>query len=143
MNIITIELPPLREREGDIPLLIQNFSQKFSKELSRKTPQFTDKALECFSKYSWPGNVRELENTIQRLIVMNEGKTIDIPDLPNIMRFSVSRENMTNRTLEEVEIEHIKYVLDSVNGNKTKASKILGIDRKTLREKIKKVDGRE
>jgi len=88
-------------------------------------------------KYSWPGNVRELENLVQRLVVMTEGDVIDVPDLPSAMRFSLAPEMGLNRTLAEVEAEHIRNVLDSVGGNKTRAAQILGIDRKTLRERLK------
>jgi DNA-binding NtrC family response regulator len=81
--------------------------------------------------------VRELENVIQRLIVMTDGDFIEVPDLPSLMRFSALRETGFGRTLAEVEGEYIQNVLASVDGNKTKAAKILGIDRKTLREKLK------
>jgi two-component system response regulator HydG len=86
--------------------------------------------------YDWPGNVRELENIIQRLVIMTDGDTIGVPDLPSLMRFSALRGVSPNRTLAEVEAEHIRIVLASVDGNKTQAAKILGITRKTLREKL-------
>ncbi|GAB4302229.1 MAG: sigma-54 dependent transcriptional regulator [Myxococcota bacterium] len=138
LNVIGIIVPPLREREEDIFLLINYFSHKFSKEQGVKPPNFTESALATLRAYSWPGNVRELENTIQRLIVMNDSGAIDAPDLPAYMRFSINRSLQSHYTLEQVEAEYIKNVLESVKGNKTKAAKILGIDRKTLREKIKK-----
>jgi len=84
--------------------------------------------------------VRELENVIQRLLVMTDGDIIDVPDLPSLMRFSAQRDVGLNRTLAEVEVEYIRNVLASVNGNKTKAAQILGIDRKTLREKLQKLN---
>jgi len=80
--------------------------------------------------------VRELENVVQRLIVMNEDDIIDVADLPSLMRFSALREAGVDRTLAEVEAEYIRNVLASVNGNKSKAARVLGIDRKTLREKL-------
>ena len=104
---------------------------------SRPVPRFSDKALEIVKDYSWPGNVRELENLVQRLLVMTEGDFIDVPDLPSAMRFSLAPEMGLNRTLAEVEAEHIRNVLGSVGGNKTRAAETLGIDRKTLREKLK------
>ncbi|MCK5032538.1 MAG: sigma-54-dependent Fis family transcriptional regulator, partial [Calditrichia bacterium] len=85
----------------------------------------------------WPGNVRELENVIQRIVVMTDGDLIEVPDLPSLMRFSALQSTGFNRTLTAVEIEYIENVLTSVKGNKTKAAEILGIDRKTLREKLK------
>lgn len=137
LNVIAISIPPLRERGDDILLLVNNFAERFALEMPRKTPVFSDRALEIFRNYYWPGNVRELENVIQRLVVMTDGDVIDAPDLPSLMRFSPLRESGFNRSLAEVETEHIKNVLASVGGNKTKAAEILGIDRKTLREKLK------
>ena len=139
LNVVAIEIPPLREREGDILLLIQNFAVKFAKELGKSKPNFSENALQALRSYYWPGNVRELENIIQRLILMSESEVIDAPDLPALMRYSALRGVMPHRTLAEVEAEHILSVLASVNSNKTKAAEILGIDRKTLREKIKKI----
>jgi len=138
LNIITIDVPPLRDRVGDILLLVQNFSVKFAKELGKPVPSLSENAIQVLKGYDWPGNVRELENIIQRLVVMIEGDVIDVPDLPSLMRFSVLRGVSPNRTLAEAEAEHILCVLSSVDGNKTKAAKILGITRKTLREKLKK-----
>lgn len=139
LNVIAIDIPPLREREGDILLLIQNFAGKFAKEFGKSVPQFSENALQALRSYYWPGNVRELENIIQRLVIMSEGDTIDAPDLPSLMRYSALKGVGPHRTLAEIEVEHIRSVLASVNNNKTKAAEILGIDRKTLREKIKKI----
>lgn len=137
LNVIPIHLPPLREREQDILLLTRYFAEKFAMELNKAAPEFSDKALEVLRHYHWPGNVRELENVVQRLVVMTEETVIDVPDLPSLMRFSALRERGFQRTLAEVESEHIRNVLASVHGNRTRAAKILGIDRKTLREKLK------
>jgi len=138
LNVININLPPLRERDDDIILLVYHFAAKFSYEVSKPKPYFTDEALKVLKDYHWPGNVRELQNVIQSLIIMSKAEIIDVPDLPTIMRFSALREKVVTRTLEEVEYEYIQNVLASVNGNKTQAADILGIDRKTLREKLKK-----
>lgn len=137
LNVITIDIPPLRERGDDIILLINNLARKYSKEYGIQMPRFTDKALDLMRRYHWHGNVRELENIIQRVVLMAENETIDAPDLPDIMKFPSIKEVGFNRTLEEVELEYIKNVLKSVDGNRTLAAKILGIDRKTLREKLK------
>jgi DNA-binding NtrC family response regulator len=137
LNVIAISLPPLRERDDDVLQLTSYFISKFAEELGHPVPRFSDKALEVVKKYSWPGNVRELENLVQRLVVMTEGDVIDVPDLPSAMRFSLAPEMGLNRTLAEVEAEHIRNVLGSVGGNKTRAAETLGIDRKTLREKLK------
>jgi DNA-binding NtrC family response regulator len=90
------------------------------------------------TNYAWPGNVRELENLIQKLIVIAERNTVDVADLPASMRFHINPEKGLNRSLAQVEIEHINRVLESVGGNKRKAAHILKINRKTLREKLKK-----
>ncbi len=140
LNVIEISIPPLRRRGDDILLLANHFANKFSDELDRTPPQFSQKALEVIRNHSWPGNVRELENVIQRLVVMTDGDFIDVPDLPSLMRFSCLRELGLDRSLAEVETEYIRNVLASVGGNKTRASEILGIGRKTLREKLKKTD---
>jgi len=136
LNIITIEIPPLRDRGDDTVLLINYFLNKFSKELDQPQPEFSDEALRVLKTYSWPGNVRELENLIQRLVVMNDGNEITVPDLPPQMRFSSQRDYGLNRTLAEFEKDYIKNVLARVGGNKTRAADILGIDRKTLRNKL-------
>jgi DNA-binding NtrC family response regulator len=139
LNVINIEMPPLRLRQADILLLVRFFSAKYAAEMGRPAPQYSDRALEILSGYSWPGNVRELENLVQRLMAMVDGDLIDPPDLPANMRSDcINTEAGLNRTLEQVEAEYIRNVLDSVSGNKTKAAKILNIDRKTLREKLKR-----
>jgi DNA-binding NtrC family response regulator len=137
LNVITIGIPPLRQRGNDILLLTRHIATKFAEELGKPTPRFSDNALQVLRNYYWPGNVRELENVIQRLVVMTDGEFVEIPDLPSLMRFSALRETGLNRTLAEVEAEYIRNVLASMDGNKTQAAKILGIDRKTLREKLK------
>ncbi len=139
INVITIDIPPLRQRGDDIFLLAKHFAEKFAAELGRPVPAFSDKAMTALKRYSWPGNVRELENTIQRSIVMNDDETIDVPHLPALARYSAKRTAGMNRTLAEVEAGHISNVLAHVNGNITRASRILDIDRKTLREKMKRL----
>ncbi|HWR37486.1 MAG TPA: sigma-54 dependent transcriptional regulator [Clostridia bacterium] len=137
LNVITIPLPPLRERDDDVLLLIEHFSRQFADEMGKPVPRFSDSALDVLRKYHWPGNVRELENLIQRLVVMAESDLIDVADLPALMRSSTVRSAGFDRTLAEIETEYIHNVLASVDGNRTRAAHILGIDRKTLREKIK------
>ncbi|MBM2814992.1 MAG: two component, sigma54 specific, transcriptional regulator, Fis family [Ignavibacteria bacterium] len=136
LNVININLPPLREREGDILILANHFAQKYAKECGRVTPHFSEKAMDTLLNYSWPGNVRELQNVIQRLVLLSEGDIIDVPDFPSLMRYSIKKELGINKTLKQVETEYIRTVLESVNGNKSAAAKILGIDRKTLRDNL-------
>jgi two-component system response regulator HydG len=137
LNVITIDIPPLRERGDDVLLLIHHFATAFGKEMGKPGIWFSDRALQVLRNYHWPGNVRELENVVQRLVVMTEGDLIEVPDLPSLMRFSALRKTGFDRTLAEVEAEYISNVLATVDGNRTRAAEILGIDRKTLREKLK------
>jgi len=137
LHVLTIDIPPLRDRGDDILLLAHFFVTNFAEEFGKPESKLTDAALESLRRYSWPGNVRELENVIQRIVLMSGGDTIDVRDLPPLMRFAVRHEVNLERPLAEVEAEYIKNVLESVNGNKTQAAKILRIDRKTLREKLK------
>ncbi len=136
LNVIAIDLPPLRDRGDDILVLINHFLRKFADEAERMAPRFSDDALRVIRSYHWPGNVRELQNVIHRMVVMIDHELIDVPDLPSLMRCAVPREAGFRRTLAEVETEYVRNVLASVKGNKTRAAEILGIDRKTLREKI-------
>jgi DNA-binding NtrC family response regulator len=137
LNVIAIDLPPLRERGDDLLHLINHFSAKYAADADRPVPRFTDEALRLLRSYHWPGNVRELENVIQRLVFMTDGDVIGAPDLPSLMRCIDLGRSGFGRTLAEVEAEYIRNVLASVGGNKTTAASILGIDRKTLREKLK------
>ncbi len=137
VNVLPVEIPPLRERGNDVLLLAQSAGRRFARELRKPEPTFTHRALNALRAYPWPGNVRELENVVHRLILMSERNVIDAPDLPALMRFSAgSAEGNFKRTLAEVEAAHIQTVLASVSGNKTHAAAILGIDRKTLGKKL-------
>jgi len=139
INVLSIEVPPLRARGDDVVLLAHHFAAKFARESGKPAPNFSDRALQVLRDYGWPGNVRELQNVVQRLVVMAEDDLIEAPDLPSLMRFSALRSADSVRTLAEVESEHIRSVLASVGGNKVHAAKILGIDRKTLREKLRRM----
>ncbi len=139
LNVINIPVPPLHERGDDILLLVNYFTEKFSKEMNRSPHMFSDKSLQALMNYNWPGNVRELENLIQRLVVIVDGDIIRVADMPQHMRYNVNRNSLIHRTLAKVEAEHISDVLTAVGGNKSKASEILGINRKTLRLKLQKI----
>lgn len=141
LNVITIDAPPLRDRGNDTVLLTNHFIRIFSERYGRNPPRLSDEVLAALTAYHWPGNVRELENIIHRFISMTSSDVIEVPDLPPYMRFTAQRTGNVNRTLAEVEAEHIRNVLDSVGGNKTIAAEILGVDRKTLREKLRKMAG--
>jgi two-component system, NtrC family, response regulator HydG len=138
LNIITIDLPPLRERGDDILQLIQFFLAKYVKELGKPPMKFTGKAMQALKEYAWPGNIRELQNLIHRVVIMTEGSSIDIPDLPELFRFSGKRTKGLDRKLEDVEREYIQDALAANKNNISQTALSLGIDRKTLRDKLKK-----
>ena len=140
LNVLTISVPPLRERGDDILLLTNYFSRKFSAEFGKSVPDFSDDVVEVFRKYIWPGNVRELENLIHRLIIMNEGESITLSDIPELMKSRQASQYDINKSLKEVEKEHILNVLEYTDNNKSKAADILKIDRKTLHNKIKQYE---
>jgi DNA-binding NtrC family response regulator len=142
INVISIDVPPLRERDNDVLLLARHFVLKYADELGREPPRFSDRLLEALRSYNWPGNVRELENVIHRLVVMCEAAVVDVADLPSVMRFSAQQGVVRHCSLAEVEAEHVRNVLASVDDNKTRAAEILGIDRKTLREILKRDSAR-
>lgn len=138
LNIITIDLPPLRSRDNDISLLLDFFLAKYVRELGRSSMHFSTKALRALHSYGWPGNVRELQNLVHRLVIMTDDNTIDMPDLPENLRFSASRSHALTRSLVEVEREYILDVLAANKNNISHSAEVLGIDRKTLREKLKR-----
>lgn len=145
LHVLPIEIPPLRDREGDIRLLLEFFADRVSRKIPTEPLSFSERALRALERYQWPGNVRELENLVQRLAVMVDDSFIDVTDLPEYMRSEAQPRSKPSsvhelRSLEEVERSHIMQVLDSVNGNRTRASEILGIDRTTLRRKLKSLD---
>ncbi len=140
LHVVAIDLPPLRDRGDDILLLMRHFLMRFSTQAGRPVPRLTDRAIEALRAHPWPGNVRELQNLFQRLTILTDGEEIDATALPVAMRFAVPRERGLQRTLAEVEREHIEAVLAGVGGNKTRAAEILGISRKSLREKLKMPD---
>lgn len=139
LNVITITLPPLRERKEDITLLVEYFLDEFKTQgYARKIS--TD-AMEFLVNYNWPGNVRELKNTIERLVILTDGDLIEAKDLPSNIRVSTplypKDEKAVELPLSEVERSHILSVLAVKKGNKTLAAEALGISLKTLYNKLK------
>ena len=141
INVININLPALRERKDDIPLLANHFLRKYEKSLSRSAMRFSKGAMRLLISYAWPGNVRELENTIERAAILAETDVIHSHDLPDKLRSTspvmASIEN-SGLTLEELEREHIKRVLDKVEHDKVKAAQVLGIHLSTLYRKVQR-----
>ncbi len=139
LNVTNITVPPLRERGKDVVLIANHILSGISSEAGRaKKPILDGKVVEAFLNYSWPGNIRELERTMKETVQKSDSDVIEITDVPSNMKININEEIELNRTLDDVELHHIKSVLAKVDGNKTKASELLGIDRKTLREKLKK-----
>jgi len=142
LNVICIDLPPLRERPEDIPLLAEHFLQKFSEKTKRPLKGFTEEALAALLHYSWPGNIRELEHAIERALLLGKGKLIDITDFPPPVlagfrsEVSLAKALSKRYTLKELELQYVKKVLESTKGNKTEAAQILGVDRTTLYRKL-------
>lgn len=138
LNVVNIRTTPLRERRGDILPLVENFIRKYGVEYQKPHTKISEKALQLLKRHSWPGNIRELENVVQRAVILSE-REIEVQHLPEEIKVPeplASGDNL-NKPLKEVEKEHILKVLASVGNNKTKASEILQIDRKTLRQKLK------
>ena len=136
LNVITLSLPPLRDKREDIPVLIGHFLDNFCRNRQKKI--LLPEVMTAMSQYHWPGNVRELKNTIERLVVMTEGNSISIEDLPeNIRVVSSTTAEGTEVILSGVERKHILKVLHEKQGNKTLAAEALGISLKTLYNKLK------
>lgn len=144
LNVIQIHLPPLSERKNDVPILAYHFLKKHTLNMHKKVDDFDLDVIDVLTQYGFPGNIRELENLIERAIVLSTENKITLAQLPQTLTehtISVMRFNKDKLpTLDEQEIEYIKWVLDKCGGNRTKAAVILGIDRVSLWRKIKKHD---
>ncbi len=142
LNVITIEIPPLRERKEDIPQLAYHFLEKYTAEVGKEIVDIDSKTLKILQRYHWPGNVRELENVIERAVILTQDKKITPRDLPDVLvqQGLAPPPPSEIKTIEEMEKEHIKRVLERVGNNKAEASRILGINRATLYRKIKRYD---
>lgn len=137
LNVINITIPPLRERKEDIAVLSRHFLKKYSQKLSKPITDLNPGVLELLNEYQWHGNVRELENVIERAVILCDSEKIGTEDLSIPMVFSL-KEKSLHPSLEEMEKNYILRVLRENNGNQSKASQVLGIDRKTLYLKLKK-----
>jgi DNA-binding NtrC family response regulator len=134
LNVFQIQLPPLRDRKGDIPILVDHFVRKFSASMNKRINRVSPAAMALLDRYQWPGNIRELENAVERAMVVAQEPEIREEDFA--LRLPLA-ENQS-RTLEDIERAHILAVLEDCKGNQTLAAEVLDIDRVTLHNKLKK-----
>ena len=144
LNVVPITLPPLRQRSGDIPLLVAHFLEKYKAGKKRINPA----AMEALARYQWPGNIRELENTIERIVILSHGDEIEPSDLPGEVRAGLGgAERATTGfalpedgvDLEEVELDLIRQALDRSGANIPKAAKLVGLTSKTLEARMQRL----
>jgi NtrC-family two-component system response regulator AlgB len=139
LNVITVELPPLRQRPLDLPSLAQQHLKAFARQSTRSIKDFTAAAMHAMQRYPWPGNLRELRNVIERAVILSSGDKIDVNDFPDSLRGSQPAGAMIgNRvSLEELEREHILRIIE-IAASMDEAAQILGIDPATLYRKRKR-----
>jgi DNA-binding NtrC family response regulator len=149
LNVVPIDIPPLRERLEDVPILASHFVQHFNRELTRSVRGFSSEARELLMSYHWPGNVRELRNVIERAILLESSDVILAGHLPIEVGArrapappAAAPSAFEPRPLREVEREHILRTLEHFAGNKSRAARVLGISRQTLRDKLRDVEER-
>lgn len=166
LNVVSIKLPPLRERPEDIPLLLRRFLEHHCSDMKRPMPRISKEALEAILKHDWPGNVRELENEVERLVALSSSPTVRLEDLSAMIRDPAAHDILPSlplatewldfapiepvrksrktkpalQNLADSEANLIINALKAANGNKTKAARLLGISREGLRKKLKKMD---
>jgi len=147
LNVVPLKLPPLRERQGDITILLGHFISLFSTRHGLKSPHFSKAALSCLKRHSWPGNVRELKNLCERLVILLPGQEVGSQNLPQEFRVEPVVDNKTDSvvklppegiSLAGVEESLIRQALDIAKGNQSKAARLLGISRDTLLYRLKK-----
>jgi DNA-binding NtrC family response regulator len=138
LNVFRIELPSLRERHDDIPPLVNHFVRKFSLSMNKRITRVAPAAMACLQQHDWPGNVRELENAVERAMVVAQEPEITEADLLIKAKNGATVTAGAAKTLDDVEREHILRILEECGGNQTRAAEMLGIDRVTLHNKLKR-----
>ncbi|MBU5427942.1 sigma 54-interacting transcriptional regulator [Tissierella pigra] len=142
LNVLSLEIPPLRERKGDIPILVNYFINKFNKKFDKKVENISNEVLNIFNNYDWSGNVRELEHLLEGIIGISDKKILEVEDLPYKFK-KYKKETIQNLSLTEIlettEKEIIKEALGKTDNNITKTAEILGIPRQTLQYKIQRL----
>ncbi|HEX4620352.1 MAG TPA: sigma-54 dependent transcriptional regulator, partial [Myxococcaceae bacterium] len=149
INVVTIEVPPLRDRPGDVLALGQQFLARFAERAGKSSLSLSASASEKLAAYAWPGNVRELENCIERAVALGRFNQLTIEDLPQKVRayradqFVLSADDPTEVvTMDEVERRYVQRVLQLVGGNKSQAAHLLGFDRRTLYRKLARYEAK-
>lgn len=137
LNVVRITVPPLRERHGDIPLLAHYFLRKYNERYGQST-RLTNSGLKAMSEYTWPGNVRQLQHVMERLSILAPNGRIDDEAIRDAIDSTEPRDQ-ASETLADTEAEQIRRVLSATGGNKSRAAKILGIERKTLYRKLERM----
>jgi two-component system response regulator HydG len=143
LNVVSLQVPPIRERREDIPLLTDFFLKRYAERNKRILKGFTPRAMDLLMRHEWPGNVRELENVVERAVIMARGEMITPAEFPEILQqldpeVKATYVNLSpGRTLKDVEKDMILRTLEETEGNRTHAAKILGISRRTLQLKLK------
>ena len=146
LNVVALNVPPLKDRKEDIPILAQYFLQMFAAKNKKNIKGFTPQSMEKLVKYNWPGNVRELMNAVERAVVLSRLEYLDADELGLLMADSPNASgsdqlNLTgNMPLDEVEKRSILEAVNACGGNKSEAARRLGITRKTLRKKLDKYE---
>jgi two-component system response regulator AtoC len=160
LNVVPIDLPPLRERKEDIPDLVEHFLEQFNRDFKKNTRRVTDEAMACLTRHDWPGNVRELRNVIERVMILEDREELDVTDLPEelVQRAGLLEDEdpaddpsaagaasaaalirlpEVGISLRDVQFELVKQALERTGGNQTKAAQLLRISRDALRYKMK------
>jgi two-component system response regulator AtoC len=144
LNVVPVTIPTLRQRPGDIPLLVAHFLEKLKAGTKRISPE----AMEALARYSWPGNIRELENTIERIIILSHGDEIGFTDLPAEVRAGLNSRDRASSgfvlpeegiDLEEMELDMVRQALDRTGASVPKAAKLLGLTAKTLEARMQRL----
>jgi two-component system response regulator HydG len=147
LNVVTIQVPSLRERKGDVQLLAMHFLKLYADKNNKPIEGFSEEAMLALSSYDWPGNVRELENAIERAVVFTNGKLIPLSVLPqSVSAFAESRHSLTFKIgtpLRELERKAIDITLQHTRGDKNLAARLLGIATRTIYRHLEKVENGE
>ena len=146
LNVVQLDVPPLRARRSDIPVLAQHFLDRFAEENDRQIDSFSQEALRALRTYPWPGNVRELENAVERAVVLTEGNVIEVAQIPSAYASGDGRDLgmlVPGITMNELEKMAIRETLEAVGGSTAKAAELLGISRRKIQYRIREWEAEE